>query len=189
LSTWTEIEDAVRTWAVEATGLPGTRIIFGEQDGESPADHGPAIEVTVGDMQMYGDEPGVDTVNETNKTVSFRNIGTYRLTVTFKAQSPYAFGDQSARALLTKMQTYIGLDGPRFELNQAGLGLLTFTAVQNLPKVVNAHWESQALFEAWFCVMVTASETIPYIAHVNGQGEVAVPGGSDVDVPIDVDLP
>lgn len=190
MTSWTAVEDAIRAWVVAATGLTGDRVIFGEQDGTAPTPGvNPSVVVSLGNTNEYSSEPGVESVNTIAQTVTFRTISTLGIKATFKAFSKKATGELTARALLVKVQQYSSLDSILFSLNQAGLGLLKYSDVQNAPKIVNASWESQASFEVHFCAMATASETIPYIAHVRGEGTVESPGGADVDVPIEVDLP
>jgi hypothetical protein len=185
---------ALRTWVLGATGLPEEAVIFQRQDGPSPAPAevpgaAGAVTIGLGDFEPLGLEWREDTEDTVAKTVTAQAVGTHRVHVTVKGFTRSTIGNAAARALLKKAVLALGLDTVLTALNAAGLGCLNVSAVQSADAVKGAKWESQAVFEVFFCVLQTATETIPYIAHVNGEGTVHSPGGADLVVPIKVDLP
>lgn len=185
MTTWTAVEDAIRAWVKGASGLSDGQVIFGEQDGVHPA--APWITISLGDVIGRGvDELRTTAVDTGAKSVTQTASAHGFLPVQLRCYSADATGENTARAILAKVKLALALETYRVPINDAGLGLQRQGTVQALPRVVNAGWESQAILELEFFVVQTASETIPYIAHVNGEGTLE-PG--DVDLPFTADLP
>lgn len=188
MTSWVDAEDALRAWVVAATSLLDASVVFGEQNGTRPPT-GPQIIITLGNVNSLGVDEYVQVEEDIGAhTVDFEARGVREVMVQFRAYSPDATGDSTARALLSQVQLRSSFDSIRQALNNAGLGLLELGEVQNLPRVVNAGWESQANLECRFCVVQTATETIPYIELVNGDGKVSSPGSNDLDVPFSAEL-
>lgn len=187
--TWTQLEDAVRAWVVSATGLAADKVIFGEQDGNSPAaGNTPAITVSIGNVHQYTSEGRPDGYVEVSDEIVFSAISTNRIGAVFRCYSPAATGELVARAVLEKVLAQVELPPIREALNAAGLGIADTGDVLAVPRVVATKWESQAILEVAFCAMMTASVNAPYIGRVEGSGTVHSPGSSDTVVPIDVQL-
>jgi hypothetical protein len=187
---------ALRQWVIGATGLADAAVIFQDQDAPAPNPAniagGKAVTVHLGNLDELGSEWRTDTVDTVAQSVTAQAVGTHRLTAVLKAFTKKTLGNDSARALLKTVMLAGGLDSVLQALNEAGLGLLNNSQILVANKVQGAKWESQAVIEVYFCVLQTATETIPYIAHVNGTGTVHAPSGDpaeDVVVPIKVDLP
>lgn len=190
MTSWTPLENALHAFGVAASGLAAGRVTWGEQNGPAPAaDGSPAITLTLGDGDLKGIDQLPENVNVTDQTVELTSVATREHVLTWRAYSPNATGDLTAKAILEQLQIRCSWEDLRDALSDVGIGILDEGDVQALPRVVNARWESQAILEWRICVLQTASQTVPYIAHVNGSGTVANPGGTPVTVPIDVDLP
>ena len=186
------VETALQAYVVAATGLDDSRVIFSEQHGNAPpADGQPAVTVCIGDAKVQGVDYATQVAeNDTTKTLTVEARGQRELLVTFRGFSPNAYGDQTAAALLDTLSIQAAFDGARDDLNASGIGLNQLGTVQSIPKVVSAGWESQAILEWRCCLLVTAQQTVPYIAHVNGTGTVLDPAGDvAATIPFSVDLP
>lgn len=188
MTSWTPLENALHAFAVAASDLAAERITWGEQDAPAPAGDGqPALTISIGDGVLKTIDQVTENVGA--ETLDLVAVATREHVVTWRAYSSQATGDQTGRAILELLQLRTAWEDLRDALSDAGIGLLSEGDVQALPRVVNAKWESQAVLEWRICVLQTAAQTIPYIAHVNGEGTVANPGGTPLTVPIDVDLP
>ena len=189
VTTWGAIEDALFDFIVAATGLAPGQVTKSEQDGNAPSSAGAAVTFALGDVLSKGVD-GVETsaVDETAKTITREATGAKELMVTFRGYSALANGDESARALLSKLQLAAANETNRDLLNAAGLGILDVGDVQALPRIENSGWQGNAVLEWRTCVLQTASEVVPYIAHADGTGTVHVPGGADKTWPIKADL-
>lgn len=186
------IEEALQAFVVAATGLGDSRVIFSEQNGVAPASDGQAaVTIAVGDALIQGvDAVDIAFVDTVARTVTQEARGQRELTITFRGYSPDVTGDATAAALLEKLPLQAAFDDARGALNDAGLGLNQLGTVQSLPRIVNAGWESQAILEWRCCVLVTAQQTVPYIAQVNGTGTIADADGTPLPpVPFSATLP
>lgn len=174
-------------WVRAATGLSDQKVYLGEQNALAGVP-GPLVTISLWDTKADGvDGVQQDNTNTTAKTVDLTVYGQRRLHVTFRAYSPSAFGDQTARALLAMVQLYAGFPDVRSAINAAGLGLLEPGTIHAVPKVMNSGFESQAVLEMSFCVIQTATVTVPYIETVNGEGTISNPGRADVVVDFTLD--
>lgn len=192
MTSWTPVEQAIISWVRQATGLDDQSVIIAEQNGLSPAaTKACAVTIKLGDSRAIGvdsqEQVAVDTVG---RNITMQATGSREMIVEMRGFGSSVTGDTSARALLELVRSWAPFDSVRDVLNAAGLGLLDLGTVQHLPKVVNAGWESQAFFEARFCVLVTPQQTVPYIAKVNGELEItSVDGETTEEVPFTATLP
>lgn len=182
MTSWVPAQNALLAWVRAATGLDDQHVYLGEQDGMA-ALPGARVYVSIWDSVGQGVDGQAQTAVDTvAKTVDLTSTGQRRVTVQFRCESPDATDDTSARALLERVQLWASMSTVRPAINAAGLGLLDIGTVRNMPKVMNAGWESHAILESSFCVIQTATETVPYIETVNGEGTFTNPGSSDVEI-------
>lgn len=167
-SNWDDYEQAIRQWVIEASGLNTTKVIRAEQNGPRPAT--PFAEVRVGDAIAVGAADAVeryyDPFADPGEEVTLVVRGLRELEVTVRVFTDASVGAESARALLEKTRTALGLDTFRDILQDAGVTVFDRGVVQHLPGVLDTRWEGRATLTVRAYVEDTVSETTGYIDSV-----------------------
>lgn len=164
----TAIEDALRAWVVQASGLPDSAVIFEHQDGVSKVP-GPSATLSMGDLLQVGLD-ALDTefdesaANGQEIIFTVNGPRTFTCNVTFFA--PDTTGDAGARAAAARCQAGLRLPSVRYALNQAGLGVLKEGPVRWVPRIEGTGWLGQAVLEVEFNVNQSATERTGYIETV-----------------------
>lgn len=163
---WATLEDAVRTWVVNATALGADRVYFSEQD-LPVSEIAPRISIRLGDLVQIGQDgfhTSYDPLQPAGQEIEVKAAGMRELVVDLQAFAPTTVGaGVTARSLLALAQAALSLPSVRTLLNDAGLGLLEQGTVQRVPQPRQAMWEDRATLSVRFCVAQSVSERIGYI--------------------------
>lgn len=185
---FTDLEDAIRTWVVNASGLAESAVIFSDQPATSPA---PAASIYV---RLGGPEPvsPVDaetwTYNaaaELHEELEVSTHGLRRLQVELEAVAPPVTGDGTARELLAKCAAALSLSVVREPLNALGVGVVSAGKVRWVPVERGDRREGSAFLEPVFTVGETAAAKMGYLAKVKGKGTVHDGEHESEDVPFE----
>lgn len=165
---WVGIESGIRAWVVAASGIPEDHVIYSTQNGPRPS--APFIELAFGDIMPLG---AVDAIEQTydagavsGSEITLTTIGQRELSVVLRAYTSTTFGGASARVLLSKLQTSLGVSSVRDTFHAAGVTCFDRGAVQTIPAVLDTRWEGRAQLILRFYVVDTASESSGYITSV-----------------------
>lgn len=197
------IEDAIRTWIKNATALPDAQIYFQFQNGGQPTS-APFITITVPDswraLGAYAEQTKTTnlgnpngseiTYTATSEKDALITIQAFaENTVTFPNGNPPALPNTSgltAMALLSACQTALGLDGVRYALNQAGVGVYDEGHIRQVNAVIETYFEGRAVLEIRCYLVDQATESDGYINEVTGTGTLFEDGLPNRTAPIDV---
>lgn len=174
---WGALENAIRQWIL-ATGLVTTeKVILAGQDGPRPAV--PFFEVRLGDMEAVGAadarsedyDSGAPAGQEITETVR----GMREFPVFIRCFTTSAVGSSSARALLSQVQTALGLPDVRDIIRAAGMTCWDTGRVQTLPAVLDTKWEGRATLTVRMYAEEHAIQKTGYIDTVEVTDEGPTP--------------
>lgn len=168
---FTALEDALRAWVVNATGLGAGAVVFGHQPFLSPAP-GPMIAIIVDPPQHVGgpdaEDHDFDAARPLGQEIHQATQGVRRLPVELQAVAPPVTGSPTARDLVQRCQASLGLTEVRQTLNDAGLGVISEGSPRWIPTLSAGGFEGRAVLESVFTVRETATTRLGYIATVRG---------------------
>jgi hypothetical protein len=191
----TDIAEALRQWVLGSTDLPDSAVIFAEQNGPRPV--APFAEVRVGDILPVGAVDAYEAVYDASADEGEEMVETSRglreVPATVRVFTNSAIGASSAAAILSGVQTALGLPGTRDALHAAGVTCFDRGTIQRIPSVLDTKWEGRATLTVRFYAEETAVSSTGYIAGVEltdqsvtppeqfvvGEGEVSGSGGED----------
>jgi hypothetical protein len=172
-----DFENAIRLWVIAATGLPTSKVIRGNQNGPRPDP--PFAEVIVGDLVPVGAADAQDEVynpaGEAGAEIAETSRGMREMTATVRIFTLSDVGPSSARALLAKVPTSLGLSVVRDILHSAGLTCFDAGTVTHVPAILDTKWEGRASLTARLYTELTASSTTGYITSVELTNTSTVP--------------
>lgn len=176
---WSDIEDAIRAWVVQASGLAESKVIFANQEGEAPS--GTFMTIFVGDSIPYGQPMLVTWEHASNEVpppaagqeIELQSRQVHDLSVTVSAFTPDTTGDAAARSLLSAVEAKLHLPTPRALLRAAGLVPIDVGAIRYVPAIAGTDFEGRAVLDVRFQVEQTASERVGYIEHVEVTDELS----------------
>ncbi len=157
----------MRQWVITAIGFDSTKVIRAEQDGPRPT--GIFAEVRVGDGAPVGAVDSHEHVYDSGAAAGEEMVETVRgvreVSATVRVFTPSAVGSESARALLSRAQTALGLEGVRQIFYDAGMTLFDRGGpIQSIPAILDTRWEGRAQLTIRLYVEETATATTGYIA-------------------------
>lgn len=171
------IENAIRAWVIAATGLATEKVIRGYQNGPRPS--APFAEVIVGDLIPVGaadaQDESYDPDAAAGAEITQTSRGVREMTATVRVFTVSAVGASSARALLGRLPTSLGLQAIRDILHVAGLTCFDPGTVTHVPAILDTKWEGRATLTARFYTELTASTTTGYISSVELTDTSTVP--------------
>lgn len=171
---WKKLEDAVFAWVHDASGLETSAIFFSQQDVNAPG--GPYLTIKIGDPVRVGGHDGfTEAFDESDGMVVLTTIGPREVTIQVAAYGCPTNGNDSARAVVGKLQDSLGLPSVRQTLIDAGLGVLEEGTVQDLSAIFGTDFEGRAVLEVLGLINATAEERSGYIHSVQLVNEVDVP--------------
>lgn len=163
---WGAFQTAVRTWVQGSAGLGANKIIWANQNGNRI--ERPFVTLRFGDLVPIGatDEKRRTWVGTPGAELLETVVGQRILTLTVQAFTQQTVGSDTARAILSKVQTALRLTTVRDALNNAGLAPFDIGTVQEISTVLDGDFEGRALMAVRFHVAETVSETLTYIEKV-----------------------
>lgn len=174
---WSDIEAAIRAWVKGATGLTDEQVIWADQNGGSPAL--PFIDVRLGDLIPVGSADGSDWVYDaggpSGQEIVMSGHGVREFAVSIRAFSASPLGNDSARVLLSKVQTALALETARSALHAAGVTPFDNGRVQVVPAILDTAWEGRAVLQVRFYTEETVTERTTYIGTVEVTDEEPTP--------------
>lgn len=171
---WSTVEDALRGWLLQGSGLPADRVYFAHQDSGQPEDQ-PRISLRIGDSETMGLpelEQSYDGAQPRGQEIQYKirafKVVHVEVQAFANAATTPPLGAPTAHELLQVCETTLGLPGVRDALNAAGVGVLKSSGVRRLPKIQGIGWEDAAVLELAICIGQTATERLGYFETVNG---------------------
>lgn len=166
---WAGIEQALWTWVVGASQLPGGQVIWSEQNGPRP--NTPFIAMSITDVKQTG--IGWVDGQYGNSTFTALSRGQRDCTLRLQCFGASPIGDQSPRAILERIQTRGNLDSLHAPLMVAGIGVSRFEPMIVLGAELNqVIFEPRAIINAHFFLAAEETETSNYIETVEITDEI-----------------
>lgn len=182
MADWSDIEDALRTWVKTSTSLADSQVYFAEQDG-ARAPSGNFITVRLGDIRTLG------PVDETQTTsivpgapgadLRLTSGGPREFTVTLQCFSPDKVSDTTARTLLARCQSGLGLQSVRYAFETAGFSAFDKGTVQNITYLNGTKFEGRAILEIRCYAYESVDEVTTWIENVDTTSYIGPPGTLD----------
>jgi len=168
MTSWNLIEDAIRKWVRDASRLADGQVIWSDQDGPRPL--GVFITIRLGDLLPLGavDETATDydPTGGPGEEIVTTVRGVREFPVSIQCFGTDTVGRDTARALLSRVQTALGLPSVREALGTVGLSPFDAGQVRNLSVILDAQFEGRALLEVRFYVVEEMTERTTYISTV-----------------------
>ena len=166
---WAGIEQALWTWVVGASQLPGTQVIWSEQNGPRP--NTPFIAMSIAEVRQIG--IGWVDGQYAASTYTALSRGVRECTLRLQCFGASPVGDQSPRAILELVQTRGNLDSLHSGLMAAGIGMSRFEPMIVLGAELNqVVFEPRAIINAHFFLAAEETETSNYIETVEITDEI-----------------
>lgn len=157
-----DVKQALRAWLMAATGLPGDRVIFANQNGPRPATPFATLNprLSLARVGAYDEERATDDPDTTER------CGLRRLTVSINLYGTDA---------LTRIED--ALDGLEMQANWdalkvAGLSFIEHTEARDLTAMLETQFETRAQADVYFYVASSRLDEVSHIATVEGVGDV-----------------
>lgn len=184
---WTQIEDAIRTWIKNGSGLPDESVIWAQYGGPRPTDPWISINTTsldqVGvDFSKRRTNPASNGHDGQELVTTTRGIRRGTLSIQCFAVSPS--DGQSAISILTDVVAAAYIPSVRRALDAAGVGLSDFSPVRSIGAVINqTTFEPRAVVDVTFYATSAVDEFTTYIEHVEITPTVDGEVEPEIDVP------
>lgn len=167
---WSDIEDAVQTAVVAASGLPPSSVIWSYQNqGEFPM---PYVRLCFGGETAIGVDrlqSSTDLSRPNGMEVMQSVKGVREVPLDIEAYTSETFGDDSARRLCEVIRTKLRLDSIRVGLRAVGLVPFDLGTVQFVPDIPKAKFRGRAIVTLrCYVPVIDCYEYVGYIARVNG---------------------
>lgn len=166
---WENVEDAIRTWVKNASGLSDAHVLWAEQTGARPPS-GDFMTIRLGDIVPLG---AVDELLEltdldrpAGQEIELRAMGVREFHVSVQAFSAATVRGNTARAQLARVQNALRLPSFRDALDEVGLSPFDAGTVRNVTELVGTKFEGRAVLDVRFYVADTVSEFVGYIDDV-----------------------
>jgi hypothetical protein len=162
---WQAVENALQTWAKNASALPDASVIWGKQTGPRPAR--PFVELTHDGPRplspfverRVSDTPGAPAGNE----ITLDTSGPVEFSVAVDVFTVPTLGNSAAVAIAGKMAANLDLGSVIDSLDAASVAVVDRTAIQDLSAVFEDAFEGRASFSLRLRSVDGATETTTYI--------------------------
>ena len=179
------MERAIWRWLKAATGLPDAQIVWADQNVKQPPN--PFLSLRIRDTLRIGSdytEHTYDASAAAGQEIVQTVRGLREFTLGLQAFTSPVVGNDSARALLAKVDTSVLLEENRLLLAEGGLVAFDAGPVLNLSALGGADFEGRAALDVRFYVSAALEARTGYIARVTLTDETAEPDAtSTVEVP------
>lgn len=192
MSSWQDIEDALRVWVKTSTGYADSQVIWADQTARRPEGDfitlkltdvisftGPDELLQLQDLSRVGEEIEAQVMGRREFGVSLQAFSSAVCSPgSLVNPFPLGFSDATARAALARCQLGLSLPSVRDTLAAEGATPFDIGSVQNLTALVGTKFEGRALLEVRFYCTMTISEFTTYIEHVNTTDYIGPPNGT-----------
>lgn len=165
---WEPIENALRSWVRVASGFDDSAVIWDNQNGSRPAR--PFITLHLEGPLALG---AVDAVTHkysatrpAGAEIEIKAEGPRELTLSIQCYGLSPIGSDSPRAVLSRVQTKLGLPSVKDALGAAGVSVFDKGRIQDLSEILDTGFEARALLEVRCYAVESATETSTYIKTV-----------------------
>lgn len=167
---WAGVENVLRAWVLQGSGLAAGQVYFAHQNGKVPA--GTCIAIALGDPRVVGQDSAI-SITDLSRTagteIEFRTAGVREFPVMLQAFTSETAGNSTARAVLSRVQAALALPTVRDALNAAGISVFDAGMVKVLNAVDTARFEGRAVLDVRCYANESVSEFTGYIASVEEQ--------------------
>ena len=165
---WVTVEDAIHDWIETATGISGADVFQAGDGGHRPSGRFVEYELEVERVgRDWLDHEDADTP-EAGAELDFKARGIRRMNVRLRCFGGTASGAGSARASLEKVVAKFPLPTYRAIVANAGIGVASFSRVQNISGVLNSSIiEPRAMLDITCYLASEVSEPGTYIENVS----------------------
>lgn len=160
------IENALQAWVTGATGIPGDRVVWAEQNGPRPARPfatlrlGNVISPGLTDEErctvVEGGAPGADLRIET--------VAQQEIVITVETFTAATTGNGSALALLTRAKNALSKNSQIEAFDAAGIAVVDRGTVQNLTALLDTEFEGRASLDVRIRFVDGAEDLTTWIA-------------------------
>jgi hypothetical protein len=173
------IENAVRNAVLLALGLPNEKVLWARQKTSRPTR--PFVTLLLSGPTRLGTgdarEQSVD-LSQAGQEVTIRRGGPRALTCSVQAFSASVIGDDTAVALLSRLQTALSRDDVRGALLAGGVAVYDEGSVEDLEALLDTEFEGRAALDLSLYAGDSTEEHSTYIARAEvenvSSGEVLV---------------
>lgn len=175
---WAAIQDGLRIWVRDATGLADDHVIWADQNGPRPAP--PFADLRIGSTIPLGatDEvsDSTDLGRPAGQEVELRATSVQEFHVTIRLFTDETLDDNAALSLLGTARLTLALPTKRAALAEAGLTVFDRGEVQNLTALKDTVFEGRAMLEIGCYTIESISEYVGYWATAEIIPELGPPG-------------
>src|SRR5262245_45258925 len=168
---WGKVENALQAWVKRASGLPDAFVIWANQDGPRPEDPFLALKLT--GMRSLGAVDGTsvsfDPAAEHGKEIEIATRGERECALSIQCFNAEVLGNDSARAILSKVQAALALDSYRDFLSAGGVTVFDKGNIREVPAILSNGWEARGILEVRFYVVESVSDFTTYIETVEAK--------------------
>jgi hypothetical protein len=184
---WDTIEAAIQNWVVAGSGYASGKVIWANQNGVQPGLN--FITMSLGDiLPVGGPDPGYYLTNlsrPAGQEVEEHVSGLRSFGVTLEVTTSATTGTAASRAILSRVQTSLGLESVRSSLALAGATPFDLGTVRSLPVLLGPAWAGRAVLEVRFYTREEMSAYHPYIDDVDIESFMGPPDSGTRD---DIDI-
>lgn len=167
---WQAIEDAIWQWVKNASGLADSQIVWSDQVTDINKPTGQHVRIRLGDDSPTGVAPEVthafDSEADPGEEITISAQQITELPVSVQVFGGASTSNSSARALANTIRNKLALPGTKELFDAVDISCHDLGEVRVLSGVLDADFESRAVFESLFYVLDSVSETNTYIGTV-----------------------
>lgn len=143
---WGAAEDAIRQWLMIGSGYPDQRVVHLDDNANRPAlDY---IGFALAALRPIGQDDLVwtyDAAQPNGSQIKAEVSGERETTCEIQGFSKQRSGDTSSRAVLSRVQTAVGLPTVRAALKAAGVVVFDHGEIGYVPRLLNGEFEGRAI--------------------------------------------
>jgi hypothetical protein len=177
---WKAIEGAILAWVKAASGLGDEAVFFAHQTGgKPPVVDGMFITISLGDALALGAVDAVDHSYDdeapAGEEITLTSRGDRELSISLQCFRGKLSGNESPRAVLSRVQAALALPSRRDALAAAGVSVFDAGSVRWVPELVETAFEARALLEVRCYFVESASEKTTFIEAVEVGDQTVTP--------------
>lgn len=164
---WRAAEDAIRQWLMVGSGYPDQRVIHLDDNGNRPAQD--YIGFALGGLRPLGHDDVVTTTDlgqPNGSQIKIEVSGERESTLEVQAFTRSRNAEAAARAVLSRVQTAVGLPSIRAALAAAGVVVFDRGEINYLPAVIASEFEGRGVLSCRLYCTEDVSERTTWIEHV-----------------------
>ena len=164
---WQAGEDAIRRWLLIGSGYPDQNVIHLNDNANRPSTD--YVGFALGDLVPLGSDAVTttyDPAQPNGSQIEIKVEGERVSTLTIQAFTTARNASSSARAVMAKIMTAVGLPSVRAALHGAGLVIFQHGQVAYLPAILNTGFEGRAVMTCTLRCMDDIAERTTWIETV-----------------------